>query len=88
MKKMNKVLAFALVALLSFSTVGAWAQSLSPNTKWHWEKGTIVIDSPARPAGQQHALGLKVDPIKIRTRPVRTCANKVCRRFSVSASWI
>ena len=63
MKKMNKVLAFALVALLSFSTVGAWAQSLAPNTKWHWEIGTIVIDSPARPAGQQHALGLKVDPI-------------------------
>ena len=64
MKKMNKVLAFAFVALLSLSTVGAWAQSLSPSTKWHWDKGTIVVDTPQRPAGQQHVLGLTAAPIK------------------------
>ena len=27
-------------------------------TKWHWDKGTIVVETPARPAGQQSALGL------------------------------
>ena len=27
-------------------------------TPWHWEKGTIVVDTPERPAGQEHVLGL------------------------------
>ncbi|MCM1371390.1 MAG: Gfo/Idh/MocA family oxidoreductase [Bacteroides sp.] len=36
----------------------AGAQSLSPSTKWHWDKGTIVVETPERPAGQQHVLGL------------------------------
>ena len=60
----KKIYAYALAALVSLTGVTASAQSLSPSTKWHWDKGTIVIDSPARPAGQQHALGLKVAPIK------------------------
>ena len=40
------------------------AQSLSPSSKWHWDKGTIVIDTPERPAGQEHVLGLTAAPIK------------------------
>ncbi len=60
----KKIYAYALAALVSLTGVTASAQSLSPSTKWHWDKGTIVIDSPARPAGQQHALGLKVAPIQ------------------------
>ena len=52
-----KLKSFLTVALAAFTmTVGA--QSLSPNTKWHWDKGTIVVETPARPAGQQHVLGL------------------------------
>ena len=46
----------------------AFAQSLSPSTKWHWEEGTIVIDTPKRPAGQQHVLGLtapKMDVVRV-----------------------
>ena len=45
MKRLNRILAIALVAVLamSFQTVGA--QSLSPSTKWHWDKGTIVIET-------------------------------------------
>ena len=64
MKRLNRIFAIALVAVLamSFQTVGA--QSLSPSTKWHWDKGTIVIDTPQRPAGQEHVLGLKADPIQ------------------------
>ena len=61
---LKKIYSIALAALVSLSAVTASAQSLSPSTKWHWEKGTIVVESPERPAGQQHALGLKVDPIK------------------------
>ncbi len=47
------------IALLAIST-SALAQSLSPSTKYHFEKGTIVIDCPERPAGQQSAIGLTV----------------------------
>ena len=62
--KLSRMLAVALVAILAmgFQTVGA--QSLSSSTKWHWDKGTIVIDTPERPAGQEHVLGLKTDPIQ------------------------
>ncbi|MBO5134234.1 MAG: Gfo/Idh/MocA family oxidoreductase [Bacteroidaceae bacterium] len=63
MKKLCKVLAlsFAFVVALSSQSM---AQSLSPSTKWHWDKGTIVVETPARPAGQQHVLGLKAAPLK------------------------
>lgn len=46
------------IALLVISTSIAVAQSISPSTKYHFEKGTIVIDTPERPAGQQNVLGL------------------------------
>lgn len=47
-----------LCLLLLVGSLGAVAQSTSRSTKWHFEKGTIVVDAPERPAGQQHALGL------------------------------
>lgn len=61
--KLNKVLSFALAAMLSLGSQSAQAQSLSPSTKWHWDKGTIVVDTPQRPAGQQHVLGLTAEKI-------------------------
>ena len=45
-------------ALLFVSPLAS--QSLSPSTKTHWDKGTLVVGSPTRPAGQQHVLGLRV----------------------------
>lgn len=53
---------FGAVMLMAYSTVQA--QSLSPSTKWHWDKGTIVVETPERPAGQQHVLNLAAAPIK------------------------
>lgn len=47
-------------------TIGA--QSLSPSTKWHWDKGTIVVDTPQREPGQESALGLtvpKMDKVRV-----------------------
>jgi hypothetical protein len=55
------------LAILSVSTA-IFAQSTSPSTKWHWEKGTIVVNTPARPAGQQSALRLttpKLETVRI-----------------------
>lgn len=62
--KFQKFYAFAFAAALCFGGLTATAQSLSPSTKWHWDKGTIVVDTPERPAGQQDVIGLKADPIK------------------------
>ena len=61
---MYRFLAVALMAVMAMGSQTVNAQSLSPSTKWHWDKGTIVIDSPERPAGQEHVLGLKADPIQ------------------------
>ena len=61
---MKKVFSLAFAALLAMGGVTAQAQSLSPSTKWHWEKGTIVVDTPERPAGQKDVLGLTADKIQ------------------------
>ena len=55
------------LALLSaaFLSVTSMAQSLSPSTKTHWDKGTLVVDTPTRPAGQQHVLGLTVPKLPV-----------------------
>ena len=57
---LKKLLIIALAAI----SVAAGAQSLSPSTKWHWDKGTIVVETPQRPAGQQHVLGLTAPKMK------------------------
>ncbi len=54
--RLKHMFAIALMAVSS----AAVAQSLSPSTKYHFEKGTIVIDTPERPAGQQSVIGLTV----------------------------
>lgn len=54
-------LAFALFAF----SVPASAQSLSPSTKWHWDKGTIVVDTPERPAGQEPVIGLTAPKMQV-----------------------
>jgi len=51
---------FILSALLLLSPM-----VMMSKTNWHWEKGTIVVDTPQRPVGQQDALSLKVAPIPI-----------------------
>jgi predicted dehydrogenase len=55
-------------AMAFFMGVSALAQSLSSSTKWHWDKGTMVIETPTRPAGQKHVLGLtapKLETVRI-----------------------
>ena len=66
MKNLNKwiVGAYTCCALAVFPT-STTAQSLSPSTEWHWEKGTIVINTPERPAGQENVIGLTVPKMKV-----------------------
>ena len=56
------MLAFALMAGIPQN---ANAQSLSPSTKWHWDKGTIVVETPERPAGQTSVIGLTAPKLKV-----------------------
>lgn len=62
----QKITSLAISAIVSVSTL--CAQSLSPSTTWHWEEGTIVVDTPTRPANQQHVLQLttpKMEKVRV-----------------------
>lgn len=50
-----------LLCLVSATLI--YGQSLSSSTRWHWEEGTIVPETPTRPAGQQDALGMTAKPL-------------------------
>ena len=64
MKKL-KLFSLAFAAMLSLGFQSANAQSLSPTTKWHWNKGKIVIETPQRPEGQKDVLGLTLPKKKV-----------------------
>ena len=64
MMKFSKILAGAFLAFSAIGLQTVGAQSLSPSTKWHWDKGTIVVDTPQREAGQEHVVGMKADKIQ------------------------
>ena len=63
---MKKLLTLVAAAVLSLT---ANAQSLSvTNNDWHWEKGTIVINTPQRDAGQTDVLQLtapKLETVRV-----------------------
>lgn len=63
--QIKKILSMAFAAVVALSWQPAQAQSLSPSTKWHWEKGTIVVDTPQRPAGQKSVLGLTTEKLPV-----------------------
>ena len=64
MKKL-KLFSLAFAAMLSVGFQSANAQSLSPTTRWHWNKGKIVIETPQRPEGQKDVLGLALPKKKV-----------------------
>lgn len=67
-----KTLAVGVFAVVAAGTFSACVQetcsadpaltspngSLSPSTTWHWENGTIVVNTPERPEGQESVIGL------------------------------
>ena len=60
MRKYNFLLVM-LVAILAISCSQSSSDTQVSNlgTKWHWDKGTIVIETPERPTGQTSVIGLK-----------------------------
>lgn len=64
--KLKRVLSFAFIlAIFAGCFFKTSAQSTSPSTKWHWDKGTIVIDTPEREPGQKSAMGLTVEKLPV-----------------------
>jgi predicted dehydrogenase len=62
--KFYKLMALAFSAALTLGGQTATAQSLSPSTNWHWDKGTIIVDTPERPADQKDVIGMTADKIQ------------------------
>ena len=63
---MKKFITF-VAAVCMVLTAGAQSLSVTEND-WHWEKGTIVVNSPARPAGQSDVLLLtapKLETVRV-----------------------
>ena len=66
MKHFGKMIVGACTVLtLTCTPTQLLAQSLSPSTQWEWNKGTIVINSPERPAGQESVIGLTVPKMNV-----------------------
>lgn len=66
--KMVKCFTVAFAAMLTLGTAAMNAQSTSASTKWHWEQGTIVVDTPTRPTGQKDVINLatpKVQTVRV-----------------------
>lgn len=59
-----KCMTLVVSALLSMGAARVSAQSTSPSTKWHWDKGTIVVETPSRPAGQKDVINLSTPAIQ------------------------
>lgn len=57
----KSIIVFAAM-MLSVMTVNA--QALSESTKWYWNKGTIEIETPERPAGQKHAIKMAAEKLE------------------------
>lgn len=65
MRKINIFLVMIVAALAA-----SCSQSNVSNfgTKWHWDGGTIVVETPERPAGQTSAIGLtapKMETVRV-----------------------
>ena len=60
-----KMTKFLSLLLLACAVAGCDCEKpISPNTKAHWDNGTIVVETPARPADQQHVIGLALPKMK------------------------
>ncbi len=59
----------SLVVAIVFASCNQTKTQVSPyGTAWNWENGTIVVETPKRPLGQKHALGLtapKLETVRV-----------------------
>ena len=69
MKNFKFLLLSACVALAACTTQKSSEQQISDKgTKWNWDKGTIVVETPERPAGQTSVIELalpKMETVRV-----------------------
>lgn len=65
MKRFSKiVMAAAAVLVPAVSCIPVSAEVNQYGTEWHWNKGTIEVETPDRQPGQQSVLGLALPPME------------------------
>ncbi|MEL5893399.1 Gfo/Idh/MocA family oxidoreductase [Bacteroides sp. GD17] len=68
MKKIKSFLVSICAAGLLYSCSTQSVTSVQTNdkgTQWQWNKGTIVVETPERPAGQQSVIGLTLPKMEV-----------------------
>ena len=67
MRKLSTLIfaAFAFLAMSCTSQQQNETLVSEYGTNYHWEKGTIVVDSPERPAGQENVIGLTAPKLNV-----------------------
>lgn len=53
---MKRISVLSMVISLVMASI--FVQGVNADTTWHWNKGTIVVDTPERPAGQKDVFNL------------------------------
>ena len=66
MRKIGTLVVAMCLMLGACSTQpGSTVQTNERGTQWQWEKGTIVVKTPERPAGQQSVINLTLPKMEV-----------------------
>ena len=65
MKSLKVLLLGACVALCACSSPTSTVQTNDKGTQWQWENGTIVVETPQRPADRKSVIGLALPKMEV-----------------------
>ena len=65
MKSLKVLLLGMCVALCACSSQTSTVQTNDKGTQWQWENGTIVVETPQRPADQKSVIGLALPKMEV-----------------------
>ena len=65
MKRIKWLLLSMCLGLCACSSVESSVNTNDKGTQWKWDKGTIVVNTPARPSGQKSVLGLALPKMEV-----------------------
>ena len=65
MKKIGLLVLGVCLAFGACATPTAEVQTSEKGTQWSWNKGTIVVQTPERPAGQQSVIGMALPKMEV-----------------------
>ena len=65
MKSLKVLLLGMCVALCACSSQTSTVQTNDKGTQWQWENGTIIVETPQRPADQKSVIGLALPKMEV-----------------------